>query len=232
MTNNAFYKILKFETKQNMQNWGITISVFLSILILNVIVIAFKKATGDAPLILIGGIFPITVLFSGIFTLYSYSESISKQSMQMYHLLPVSRKMKFFSKQLITFIIAPALFFLIYILFATIVNTIFAGSFSSSYLPQNIEPLKNLSSFIWSHSLFTFFGILFKKRKLVYTFVTYFALQFSISIFFVIWMKVFYSKTDPLTINKFFESLPFALTTLIPLALYFISYRLFFRRQL
>ena len=228
MKNNSFYKILKFETRQNMLNWGITISVFLSILI----VIAFKKATGDAPLILKGSIIPMMILFSGIFTLYSYSESISKQSMQMYHLLPVSRKMKFFSKQLITFIIAPALFFLIYILFATIVNTIFAGSFSSYYLPPNIEPLKILSSFIWSHSLFTFFGILFKKRKLVYTFVTYFALQFSFSIFFAIWMKVFYSKTDPLTINKFFESLPFALTTLIPLALYLISYRLFFRRQL
>lgn len=229
--NNTFYKILKFEVKQNSINWGISLLVFISITTLFTI----KGYMNHKPFVIGGSFVPLLILFSSLITLYSYSESTNRQSMIMYHLLPVSCNAKFFSKQLITFIVVPLILVSIYLILAILVNPLVSGEFNQLALSPNFKPGKIALLFLWAHSFATFFAVLFKKRKLLYAFVSYFIFQFSLIIIFVIWKSVSggTGKIPSFAFTANFTSaLPLFTMTLIPLGLYIMSYHLFFKRQL
>lgn len=228
--NNSFIKILRFEFKLNFIHWAISLSTFIVLIAWMMI----QNYIDGRPFVFGGSQIPLIILFSTFTTLHSYSESTSRQSMELYHLLPISRNSKFFSKQLITFIFFPSLLILLYILIAAFVTTIFGESQRSMFSP-NIEPVKIAMLFIWSHSLATLFAIVFKKQKLLYTIVAYFIFQFSVVIIILLWKMI--SGEIP------FKMVPFAFTSnitgklpilnvTIAAILYIISYRLFFRRQL
>ena len=84
--NNSFYKILKLELKLNFINWLILLGIFAIIMVWQM---TYKDSS-----IIGGSIIPLMILFSSLITLHSYSESTSRQSMEMYHLLPTITKSK------------------------------------------------------------------------------------------------------------------------------------------
>lgn len=226
--NNSFYKILKLEFKLNFTNWMILLGIFFSILV-------WPSLNKDSSVIG-GSIVPTMILFSSLITLHSYSESTTRQSMEMYHLLPVSGNAKFFSKQLITLIFFPIILLGLYLFFAIVVYPLVFGESQHSLLSPNIEPEKIGLFFIWAHSFATFFAILFRKRKILYAIAAFFVFQIIGTIFMMIWMAIV-SKTNENRIPGFaFSDFTSTFSTIIliviPIILYFISYRLFFRRQL
>lgn len=230
--NTNFYKLLKFEIKQNYIHWVICALLFISITTL----ISVKDYINHTPFLLKGSFIPLLFLFSGLITLFSYSESTSRQSMIMYHLLPVSRNTKFFTKQLFTFIAAPLLLLLFYLILALVVNPLVNGEFKRSAFSPNLQPHKIAILFLWSHSWATFFAVLFKKRKLLFVILTYFGFQFLLMIAFFIWQFAFQSFGASTPSFAFLTSssttLFWVAGMLIPAILYIISYRLFFKRQL
>lgn len=228
--NNSFYKILKLEFKLNFTNWIILLGIFFTILV-------WLTLNKDSSVI--GGSYvPSMILFSSLITLHSYSESTTRQSMEMYHLLPVDGNTKFFSKQLITLIFFPIILLGLYLLFAIVVYPLVFGESQRSFLSPNIEPDKIGLSFIWAHSFATFFAILFKKRKILYAIAAFFVFQIIVMVFMLIWIASFKMTNGTKTPEfGFFTSnsdgtFSTIILIAIPLIFYFISYRLFFRRQL
>lgn len=230
--NTNFYKLLKFEVKQNYVHWVICILSFISIATF----FTLKGYMNHIPFILKGSFIPLLLLFSSLITLHSYSESTSRQSMVMYHLLPVSRNTKFFTKQLITFIAAPLLLLAFYLFLALVINPLVAGEFNQSTLSPNLKPYKIATLFLWSHSWATFFAVIFKKRKLLFVILTYFSIQLLFMIVLIIWKFTFGNFALSAPSFAFFANPSSALLLiagiLIPISLYIISYRLFFKRQL
>lgn len=227
--NNAFYKILKLEFKLNYINWIIILGIFFLILVWQM---AYKDSS-----IIGGSIIPIMILFSSLITLHSYSESITRQSMEMYHLLPVDRNPKFFSKQLITLVFFPIILLGLYLIFALFIYPLVFNEFQRSFLSPNIEPGKFFIFFIWAHSFATFFAILFKKRKILYAIACLFGLQIILSITVMLLMTATINTGGTITPidnfpNNFNGAVQTGLVIFIPVILYLISYRLFFRRQL
>ena len=182
-----------------------------------------------------GSIVPLMILFSSLITLHSYSESTTRQSMEMYHLLPVNGNTKFLSKQLITLVFFPIILLGLYLFFAIVVYPLVFGESQHSLLSPNIEPEKIGLFFIWAHSFATFFAILFKKRKILYAIAAFFVFQIIVMSFMA--SLTFFSKTNEMrtpgfAFSDFTSTFSTIILIVIPLILYFISYRLFFRRQL
>lgn len=228
---NTFYKTLKFEVKQNYIPWCIYLLSFIVVTTIHTI----KGYWEHKPFIIGGSVIPILILCSSLITLQSYSESTSRQGMIMYHLLPISRNTKFFAKQFITFIAAPLLMLGSYLILALLVNSLVSGEFNQSVLSPNFKPAKIAFLFLWAHSFATFFAVIFKKRKLLYAIGTYFIFQFSLILSFAIWKSISSAtgKTPSFAFTAdFTSSLPMVAMLVIPLGLYIISYRLFFKRQL
>ncbi len=230
MSNN-FVKLLKFEYKLNFIHWAISLSTFIILIAWLMI----QNHIDGKPFVFGGSYVPLIILFSGFVTLHSYSESTSRQSMELYHLLPVSRNSKFVSKQLITFIAFPLLLVLLYLLISIVVMTTVLGEFQRPMFSPNIKPAKIAMLFIWSHAFATLFAIIFKKRKLLYAIAAYFILQFSLVIGFIIWNSFSISSESKVKVPSIAFTSNFT-STLLALAiaaiLYIVSYRLFFRRQL
>ncbi|WP_321286664.1 hypothetical protein [uncultured Sunxiuqinia sp.] len=229
--NNNFVKLLKFEYKLNFIHWAISLFTFIILIAWLMI----QNHIDGKPFVFGGSYVPLIIFFSSFITLHSYSESTTRQSMELYHLLPVSRNTKFFSKQLITFIAFPLLLVLLYLLISTVLTTAVFGEFQRPMLSPNIKPAKIAMLSIWSHAFATLFAIIFKKRKLLYAIAAYFIFQFSLVIGFIIWNSFSISsgskvKVPSLAFTSTFTNTVFAIA--IAGILYIVSYRLFFRRQL
>lgn len=232
--NHTFYKLLKFECKLNFINWTIIVSTFIIIMAGMI----FNKFIDDhSPKIVIGGsIIPLIILFSGLLTLHSYSESTNRQSMEMYNLLPVAGNIKFFTKQFFTVLIFPLVLLFLYLLVAKISQLFVLEKYGSTLFSPNIKPEKIATQFILMHAFATFFAIVFKKRKLLYTIAAFFFFQLIMVICIIIWHAISGNlppkviKPSTLT-ESFADTFPLIIIT-ISIILYFISYRLFYRRQL
>lgn len=89
--------------------------------------------------------------------------------------------------------------------------------------------------FITGHSFSTFFAVVFKKNKLLYSTVTFLALFIGITML-VTYLKSEFGVAPPVLMLVFIPSklnnLSMVYPLIVPMILYFISYRLFFRRQL
>lgn len=231
--NNSFYKILKFEFKQNILNWAILVSIF----VLLVIWYMFQNYIdgSSTSFDFRGSAVPLTIIFLGLITLHSYTESTNRQSMEMYHLLPVSRNRKFFTKQFITALVFPLLLLIIYLIIATIANLFVLEKYSGVLFSPNIKPHLVAILFITGHALSTIFAIVFKKNKLMYATVTFLALFIGITMLVTSYKSIF--GVTPLVLKLMImpnqlNDLSMGVPFIFPIVLYFISYRLFFRRQL
>lgn len=182
-------------------------------------------------------IFPIFGFLICLFTLNSYQESTKSQSMQMYHLIPVSRNTKFFSKQFITLIAYPlalivttTIFIGVIRIFVTVPD-MFRAIHSTPDIPDSVNITGKNLLVIWllGHSVSTFFAILFKKNKILYSFLVYFCFQFIMSIFLIVF---FTGGKSPGIVFSQNRSWIEAGTLPAAAIFYGLSYHLFFRRQL
>ncbi len=230
---NTFYKILKFEFKQNILSWAILVSIF----VLLVIWYMFQNYIdgSSTPFDFGGSAVPLTIIFSSLITLHSYTESTSRQSMEMYHLLPVSRNKKFFTKQFITALVFPILLLVLYLIIAKIMQFFVSEKHSAALFSPYIKPHHIAILFITGHAFSTLFAIVFKKNKLLYATVTFLAL-FIVMTMLVTSYKSFFGVTPPvlklMIMPNQLNNLSMVVLFIFPIILYFISYRLFFRRQL
>jgi len=180
--NHPFIKMLKYEWKANFMMWGFYLIIGIGLLSL----LYYFKEASHTP-VLPAFVFPIFTLLTWIFTINSYQESTKNQSMQMYHLIPVSKNTKFFSKQFITLVAFPLAFALVA---AICIQTIkfFTNDAPEYYGPRSINHTEQNIMIIWllGHSVSTFFAILFKKNKVLYAILVYFCFQIALSIFFTI----------------------------------------------
>lgn len=229
---NSFYKIIKFEIKLNYRIWALILLASFAILLF----FFFKFHALNNSKLLAGSFIPVFIITSCIFTLYSYTESTSKQTMGIYHSLPVSGNIKFLSKQLITFVVFPIILLLLYLLFTRSVDFLIFDRSDRNLLSTNFKPINTFLFFLTAHSIATFFAIIFKKHKLLLTIITYFCLQFIAGLFFVIIQSVYHSsQISGEKLSSYFDfikNLPGFTYILIPAVFYFFSYRLFFKRQL
>lgn len=230
--NSSFYKILKFELKLNFKIWLLLLASSFALL-----TFFFFMVHADHNSFVIGGSFiPTFILISCLFTLLSYPESTTKQTMAMYHLLPASGNTKFFSKQLITFWVFPILLLLLYLVFVLVVDPLVFDRFNRSLLSPNFHPIRTLKMYLWAHSIVTLLAIILKKRKLLYTIILLFSFQTIIGIAFFVSQLIFTNLN--ISFNGFFvplnfmKELPEITHFLVPILFYLVSYRLFFKRQL
>lgn len=230
---NSFYKILKFEVKLNFKVWMLLLASSLGILMF----IFFRFHSQNNSYIIGGTFIPIFILIASVFTLHSYSESTTKQTMSMYHLLPVSGSTKFFSKQLITFILFPIILLSLYLIFITFGDPLLFNRFNRSLISPNFEPLRTFNFYLWAHSFATFFAVIFRKHKLLYAILFGFIFLFVVPLIYG-WVSK--SLVDPqpyikngLNLIAGYLKIIFEVTYyLVPLIIYIISYRLFIKRQL
>lgn len=232
--NHTFYKLLKFECKLNFIHWIIIVASFV-VLITGMI---FNEYIVDrsSKIVIGGSIIPLIILFSGLLTLHSYSESTNRQSMEMYHLLPVSGNIKFFTKQFFTVLIFPLILLFLYLLVAEITQFIVLEKYRNTLFSPNIKPGKIAMQFILMHAFATFLAIVFKKRKLLYTIAAFFLFQLIMGISIIMRHAISGNlppkviKTSTLS-ESFVDTFPLIIIA-ISVILYIISYRLFYRRQL
>lgn len=100
--NNVFLKILKYEFRMNYMLW----IYYLIIACILLLFLALNNFPDQKSLIHLFSWLLIFIVPMAM-TIDSYSESSSKQSMVMYHLIPASRNIKFFSKQFFTLVLYP-----------------------------------------------------------------------------------------------------------------------------
>lgn len=189
-------------------------------------------------------IFPIFLMITCINTINSYQESTKNQSMQMYHLVPISRNTKFISKQFITLFAYPLALTLLTELFIGIIR-IFVNTpdvFQKNDLFSPISNQSNLTGFnflliwIFGQAVSTLFAIIFKKNKILYAFLVFFGFQFFMSMAMAIYVSTLNLRNGD-KVPGFFENLDKGdwigiVFLFVSIALYGISYHLFFRRQL
>lgn len=229
--NHPFIQMLRFEWKSNYMLW-----LFNLIISTTLLIILFSQMN-QGGYIFWQIIFPIFTLLSSLFTLNSYQESIKSQSMQMYHLIPVSRTMKFLSKQFITLIAFPLVLFTLTYAFVILANAFLDRQIiiNSSALHQ-YSILFLLRIWILFHSICTLLAILFKKNKLIYSILAVIATKFILGLLLFIFFWIAFSDKitssfNTISVDKFRE-LPDVGFLFIVLIFYTISYRLFIRRQL
>jgi hypothetical protein len=226
--NNSLIKMLKFEFRTNYRLWAMKLFGIVTLMLyLNYSSFYISGASH-----IFDARFSIFAIATWWFTFNSYQESVKNQSMQMYHLLPVSQNIKFFSKQLITFLAFPFLLLSVYYILASVINS-FVDQTQVFFNVPSSERLFTASIFwILGHSILTFFAIVFKKNKALYSVITLIVIITLLATINRIVTKLF--DTDyfiavtgsPLTI------VPEGISYVLPVVLYIASYHLFFRRQL
>lgn len=229
--NNAFIKIVRYELKSNYIIW--IIDLLISTTLLTFIYVQMNDYFPIVSKVL----FPVFAILSIIFTINAYQESTKSQSMQMYHLIPVSRNMKFLSKQLITFATFPIILITLTFIITLLLNTF--GQHSVVY--TGLESSEHSFFFllkVWLlfHSIATFFALVFKKNKILYSILATigFKIVLGILLFSFFWLFNIGDITrsmDELSISQI-GKIPEIGTLFIVAFLYGISYHLFFRRQL
>lgn len=231
--NHPFIQMLKFEAKSNQKMWIITTAIGVALLALT----NLTNSSLFKPLSLY-----LLYFITLIFTLLSYQESTNKQSMSMYHLIPVDQSVKFAVKIVISLIVFPLLFFVLYELF----------TFWGSLLHPIDRPLGGnaviwdlllshnllkvyIVSWLFSQSLSTLLAIVFKKFKVLYAMLVFYGLQILIAPIFA--LVTFVSKNGvELNSPNRHPSNPLAwvvvLAVVVSIVLYGISYMRFIRRKL
>lgn len=236
--NHPFIKMLRFEWKSNYMMW--IFNLIIGVGLFTALYLNVKKHDSNFPIF----IFPIFLLLTWVFTINSYQESTKSQSMQMYHLIPVSRNTKFFSKQLITLFAYPLVLIVLTALFIGIIR-IFVNTpdvFNKYDLSLNVPNKTNMTGlnyllvWIFGHAVSTLFAVIFKKNKILYAFLFLLGFQFIMSIAMAIYVSTLNLKNGD-KFPGFFTNLEkgdwmVVVFIFVPVILYLISYRLFFRRQL
>ncbi len=229
--NHPFIKMLKFEFKSNYVIWLLDLTISIGLLVTLFILV------DDHFLIVSKVLFPVFAVLSSVFTINSYQESRKSQSMQMYHLIPVSRTMKFLSKQLITFVLFPLTLFVLTFVFISIANA-FTNQPVSYDSPNSVEHSFFFLLQVWVlfHSTSTLFALVFKKNKVLYSILVLIVSKYILGIILLAIFMLF-------RINSTFMHL-FSVTSssigemsgivivFVAVAFYSTSYHLFFRRQL
>ena len=229
--NHPFVEMLRYELKSNYMLW--ILNLIIGVGLITTYYFLGNNHNSIVPIFT----FPVFMFLTWIFTINSYNESIKSQSMQMYHLIPVSRNSKFISKQFITLLAYPLLLVLLTALFVGIMKVFATTSelFQESG-SNNLQTRYFPIIFIFGHSISTFFAIIFKKNKILYAALVYFGLQSIMSIILLIILSVFYKNHSFNLFNNFtgqdFGTWIVFVSLLLSAVLYGFSYRLFFRRQL
>ncbi len=226
--NNPIIKILKFEFGTNYRLWTMKLFVAIS-LMLTVYYLTYNQHNPSKVFDFEFFVFAIATLN---FTFKSYQESVKNQSMQIYHLLPVSQSTKFFSKQVITIFTFPFLILVVYLILVSVTNIIIDRPFMFSNILASEKLLPLVIFWILGHSISTFFAIFFKRNKSLYSVIIMIVMLTSVAAinrFVTILFDIDYFIAvtgSPLTI------VPESVSYILPIILYIASYRLFTRRQL
>jgi len=228
--NHPLIKMLRFELKSNYMMWIFNLLVSLSLILMFVLWISNSsnpKGIKDIYLILFA-------LVTWLFTINSYQESTKSQTMQMYHLIPISRNVKFLSKQFITLFAFPVI-----LISVTFIIVSIAHLFTEADVeiwPSSQKAILWLIIWIIGHSISTLLAIIFKKNKVLYSMLTYFVLKFGTAMLMIIFMfalKSFdFQNPFQYSQNNYLEIIEVMGTLTLITIFYGISYRLFFRRQL
>lgn len=241
--NHLFIKMLRFEWKSNYMMWLFNLIIGVGL----ITTIYFKGNTHNSSLQLFiypVVIYPLFLMLTWVFTINSYQESTKNQSMQMYHLIPIGRNTKFFSKQFITLIAYPLTLVIMTSIFIGIIR-IFVNApnvLSNSSMISHESYISKMTGqyffafWILGHSVSTFFAIIFKKNKVLYSLLIYFVLKFVLAILMMFFMFVFKSLDFQNTFlhsqNNHLEIIGVIGMIALTALFYGLSYRLFFRRQL
>jgi len=237
--NHPFVKMLRFELKSNYITWLFNMVIGIGILT----TMYFQGDMHNSIRDIFMFIYPMFLILTWIFTINSYQESIKNQPMQMYHLIPVPRNTKFFSKQFITLIAYPFVLIAATAIFIGIIRIFINAPYAfqelniASHASITNEPSSMVLLVIWicGHSISTFFAIIFKNRKNLYALLFVIGFQFILGIAGAIFISNlnFKNATDlPALINQNVEVWLVSILLIISIIFYTISYRLFFRRQL
>ena len=229
--NHPILKMLRFELKSNYMLW--IFNLVISATILTFIYVEMN----DHFLIVSKVLFPVFALLSGIFTINAYQESTKSQSMQMYHLIPISRNMKFLSKQLITFAAFPIILITLTFILTLLLKTF--GQHSIVYSgPESGEHSFFFLLKVWLlfHSVATFFALVFIRNKVLYSILATIAFKLVLGIVLIAFFWLFNIGDITRSMNEIstsqIEKIPEIGTLFLVVILYGISYHLFFRRQL
>lgn len=227
--NHPLMQILKFEYKTNRKMWIITSIVGLVFCIL-----LYLMDTRFLPLF-----FTPLLLLPMVFTILSYQESTTSQSMSMYNLIPVSSSIKFFAKILITQVAFP-----VFLLILTIIayglgafdKPIDASGHSISfvllYIIERYGLLIPIIAWFYIQSFSTLIAIVFKKYKVLWALLVYYGQQFLLMIP-VIYLALKYHKItqtpgqSSIAISIWINGL----SSLLVLTIFSISYQLFLKRK-
>ncbi len=230
--NHSFIKMLHYEYKANYMMWLYNLIICVGLITF----IYFLDTSKGSFLQALA--FPIFFLLTWVFTINSYQESTKKQSMQMYHLIPVSKNIKFLSKQLITLLAFPLIVMLIIavsiLLFLYFIDVPDFFSRLGNSFPESLK-INILLTWIFGHSVATFFAIIFRKNKILYAILVYFGFQFITSIFMILIFSGGRNPNDVLSGSFDVQNIGQIVSVvllILSVVLYAISYRLFFRRQL
>jgi hypothetical protein len=160
----------------------------------------------------------------------------------MYHLIPVAQNVKFVVKIVISLIVFPLLFLVLYELFAFFGSLLHRSDSPTGgnaviwdlLLSQNFLKVY-LVSWLFLQSLSTMLAIVFKKFKVLYAMLVFYGLQILMGPIIALVAFVFKNgpeldspnrhPSDPLT-------WVFVLAVIVSIVLYAVSYRLFIRRKL
>lgn len=231
--NPSFIKMLRFEYKSNFTLW-----IYSLIIAFSILAIFFYTMSNSSNIFGFKDLY--LILFSMItwlFTLHSYQESTTNQSMQMYHLISVSRHVKFFSKQFITLVAFPMILIVATCFIIAVINLFNLGKEDMWVIFREGKILLWILIWILGHSISTLLAIVFKKNKILYALLVYFVTRIVLGIVVIILITTFKSlgfmESFHFSDNKsFWEMLGLTGGLTIALLFYGISYHLFFRRQL
>jgi hypothetical protein len=231
--NNSFIKILRFELRLNYMMWIYNLVIATALLTM----LYFSIQGIQQHPIVSGVLFPILILLTCIFTINSYQESTKSQTMQMYHLLPVSRNIKFFSKQFITLIAFPLSLFILTVASIGIIRIFVSSPEVLVESGSNDKSLIYLLIFwIVAQSISTFFAVSFKKNKILYSILVYFCFKFLMFLIMILIFQGYFKTSGFLFLQSFdyqYQKVWLMMGLLFLSAVFYsISYRLFFRRQL
>ena len=229
--NHPFVEMLRYELKSNYMLW--ILNLIIGVGLITTYYFLGNNHNSIVPIFT----FPVFMFLTWIFTINSYNESIKSQSMQMYHLIPVSRNSKFISKQFVTLIAFPLLLVLLTALFVGIMKVfVTTSTLIQESGSHNLQGRYFPIIFIFGHSISTFFAIIFKKNKILYAIIVYFGIQFIMSIIiagiFLLFFKNLSFKISNYFIGQDTGTWIVFVSLLLSAVLYGFSYRLFFRRQL
>jgi hypothetical protein len=225
--NYSFLKMLRFELRGNL----ILVTLLFTLVLLFLMTLVILIPGNDLKVQFVFIYTFVTLVQQGI--RYFSIETQFPHSMQMYLLIPVSQKIKFFSKLFISLVIFPFLFLLsgfVSVSLAHLVTGKSASLTSIGLTNQNI--LAFTIFFVLASSIGTLTAIIAKKYAsllLVMAFIILYMTAFLVS-----WLLGWCENFDSfyyLVVDQI-QKMSGIIVVLLSTFFYGLSYRLFFRRQL